>query len=322
VRIGVACAESGAYPAAQSLIADLFARRWRATMLSVYAASAPVGGALGLALGALVASVYGWRAAFVIIGLPGLVLALLVWLTAFEPRRFRAQGHTRPPSVVPLRNFLPTLYKDPQVRLALLIAVSVAFTGGGVGGWSAPFFMRIHHMSLRAVGSWLGAATLVGGVCGGLLSGFVSDRLAARDLRWYPRVAALGVLLGLPASILYLTIPESGTAIAWMLVERFTSSFWLGPIFALILTVVEPGVRALLAATLTTLITVSGGLGGLCVGLLSDRLYPFAGDLALRGAMLAAVAPAAVAGVCCLLLIRIVPRSLPLVPPPSRAGSG
>ncbi|MEO0057316.1 MAG: hypothetical protein RIT17_766, partial [Pseudomonadota bacterium] len=209
-RIGVSIGEAGCTPPAQSLIADYFAPSRRATAVSVYALGVPLGGMLasvfggqlagldGAAFGAWIngiglgwmfgsldwSTVEGWRVAFVVVGLPGLLLSLIVWRTVTEPPR----GYTDPAALQGLARAsfgeaLGVLMKKPAYRQVVMGATVASFVGYGIGQFTTSFLMRTHKLAIGDASLLVGIILGVMAGIGVFLSGWLADRFAKR----YPK---------------------------------------------------------------------------------------------------------------------------------------
>jgi MFS family permease len=201
-RVGVAIGEAGCNPAAYSLISDYFEARWRATALSIFHMGGYVGSFLGLLLGGWIGHTYGWRAAFLLVGLPGIAVALLMRLTLRElPRGFSdpVRAVVEPP---PVGQVMRALLAKTSFRHLAFAAALHNFAVYGVGNWYAAFLMRSHGMNVAEAGTILALCTVIGGAAGTYFGGMLSDRLAARrhDSRYYLWMPALSLIVGFPLS--------------------------------------------------------------------------------------------------------------------------
>ena len=177
-RALTAIGEAGGTPPSHSLISDYFSRARRATALSIYALGVPIGTMLGNLLGGWGNHFYGWRMTFVLIGAPGLLVALLVWLTVREPPRGLSElGATKPlekaPPLWEVVKFLASYASFRHMCLAAGLHSVVWYAGSQLNG---VFFMRSHGMTSGEAGSWLAMFAGVGAL-GTLLGGLLSDRI-------------------------------------------------------------------------------------------------------------------------------------------------
>ena len=274
-RVGVAVGEAGCNPAAYSLIGDYFEPRRRATALSIFQMGGYIGSFLGLLLGGWVGQVYGWRAAFLIVGLPGIAVGLLLKFTLRElPRGFSdpVRAAVEPP---PVAQVLRALWAKSSFRHLSLAAALHNFAVYGVGNWYAAFFMRSHGMSVAEAGTTLAICTVIGGAAGTYFGGMLSDRFAAQrhDSRYYLWVPALSLLLGFPLSQGVLLFDDTSIVIALVTPVVMCSAAYLAPSITATYTLVGIRERALASALLLFIISLIGlGLGPLFAGIASDQL--------------------------------------------------
>jgi len=207
-RIGVGVGEAGCSPPAHSLISDLFPVDKRATALAIYSLGIPIGGAVGSFAGGWLGELYGWRMAFLLVGLPGVALALVVRLTLREPVRVQPPGPRE--SVATVLGFI--LGRRSFVHMSIGAALH-AFYGYGATAFVPAFLMRVHAFELAELGTWLAVIGVTTGVLGTFLGGAISDRLARGDVRWYMRLPALASLLGIPFTLLFYLWPDARAAL-------------------------------------------------------------------------------------------------------------
>lgn len=269
-RVGVATGEAGCSPTAHSLISELVPKARRAAALAVYSAGIPVGKLVGLVIGGVVAHTWGWRAAFLVVGVPGVLLAVLSWFTLPEPRVRTAVASTNEDS---LRALLRMLAPLRTFWLASLGAAFLAFLSYGQAAFLGSFLMRVHGLNVGEVGLLLGLALGGGGALGSWVGGLVTDRAVVRDVRAYMLVPAIGGLVG---AALYAVAPLSNS-LSWvtalLVAATAFTSVWYGPIFAAVQGIVPASRRASAAAVHFFVINIIGiGFGPLMFGLLSDGL--------------------------------------------------
>lgn len=293
-RVGTAIGEAGGSPPSHSLIADYFPLAKRGTALSLYALGVPIGGMIGLLIGGWGNELWGWRTAFVVAGLPGILIAALVAFTVREPVRGLSDGAAAvaaaaalPPAPGPFA-VLRILWRRAAFRNMALAAALHAFVWYGAGNFNSVFLIRSHGMSTGEAGSWL--ALLAGfGAAGTFLGGFLSDRLAKarNDDRWYMWVPGIATVLGVPFQIGAYLLSDMGGALVCFGVTAFLASFFFGPSFAMAQALAGVRMRAVAASVLLFIQTMIGlGLGPLIAGMLSDALKPALGIEALRYALI------------------------------------
>ena len=302
-RLGVGFGEAGCNPCAHSLIADITPPEKRASALAFYSLGVPIGTMLGLVLGGVVADAYGWRAAFLVAGAPGLLLALIIGLTISEPRSHLAAAlQARAVSAPSLVETLRELRAKKTFWLIAGAAGLLAFVGYGQGAFGAPFFLRVHGAQIAALAKAIGLGPIgflgiagalttgVGGLAGTWLGGFLADRAAARDKRAYMSVPAIAALLSLPVTLLIYIVDNPLLALALGIIPALLNTLWYGPVYATGQSVVDKRSRATAAAILLFTLNMIGlGFGPMSVGALNDLLAgPFGlGEIeGIRWAML------------------------------------
>jgi MFS family permease len=287
LRVGVGIGEAGMTPSSHSLISDLFPPERRGTAISIYTIGIHLGIFTGLALGGYLAEHFGWRSTFFLISLPGIAVALLIFLTVAEPARGRHEkasfvtpGYQSFPKVVQL------LWADRSLRYTMIGTTFCSFVTFGLGAWLPSFLVRSHDMTVGQAGLLLGVASGTGGLIGTLIGGLLSDRFGERNPRWRLWIVAVALMI-FPIAVLVLlhTASIAVIGIAAMSSVLFTAVH-KAPTSAVTLNLTPPRMRAR-ATALTLFLTnlLGGGLGPLIVGALSDALEPTFGENSLRYAL-------------------------------------
>ncbi len=287
-RIGVAVGEAGGSPPAHSMIADLFPPRTRATALAIYALGIPVGVMIGNLAGGWINQAFDWRTAFMVVGLPGVLLALLVRLTLREPVRGASENLSLPPEdAPPVMTVFKNLWAMRSFRYLALGGALHAFVGYGVGFWIPAFFVRHHGMGTGLLGQWLFFIGFAG-MAGTLLGGWMADRLARRDQRWYVWLPGLATLLSVPFAAAVYLVPGYALALSIYVVPSLLGAYYLGPTFALTQGLAGLRMRALASSILLFILNLIGmGLGPSATGIISDALATTSvGGQSLRWALL------------------------------------
>ena len=272
-RLGVGVGEAVCAPAATSLIGDLFpsARRGRAT--AIFMLGLPVGLGLSYAVGGAVAQAWGWRAAFFVAGLPGLVVGALC-LALPEP----ARGTSEPHPIGAQRRSESALALLTQTPTLLWIIVSGAlhnFNMYALATFVPALLIRHHGLGVRQAGALSGLMFGVFGGIGLLVGGWVSDRAAARKEGGRLLVSTCALALSVPLLVLFLVQPrgEIGRALAFVCPALLLMYLYYAPVYATIQDVVEPARRGLAMAVYFCAMYVMGAsMGPVGTGLLSDRL--------------------------------------------------
>lgn len=291
-RVGVAVGEAGGSPPSHSLISDYFPRSLRGTAFSIFALGVPIGTATGNFVGGWAHDTFGWRATFLLVGLPGLVVALLLRVTVREPPRgFSDWGTEREVTTngpaPPVWEVLRFLGQKASFRHLCLAAAlhSVAWYAGSV--FNAAFLIRSHGMTASEAGFWLGVVAAVAGL-GTFFGGFAADRLSARsqDRRWYMWVPGLATLIVVPFQFLTYLSPSFAVVMPSFIVMMFMAAVFFGPSFAMTQALAHLRMRSVATSLLLFVQTLIGfGIGPAAVGLISDRLEPSIGIDSLRWAI-------------------------------------
>lgn len=288
-RAGVGLGESGCSPPAHSLISDLFPPSRRALALGVYAAGASIGLTASYLLGGWISEIWGWRAAFIAIGLPGILLALLVPVAIRD--RFEGRRSAEPLGWGVFGATFATVARMVWATKTLRHVFAGASLAAGVSAatimFVPAFLIRVHGLSPSEVGLALGLLTGLVGSSGIVVGGWVTDRLAARDARWSLWVPAIGKLLALPGLALFFLLPDTRLALVAYAFPCFVAGMWLGPTYAVVQGLAPPERRAMAAALLLLIYNLLGfGLGPLLIGLISDGLRAMTGAESLALALL------------------------------------
>lgn len=290
IRVFVAVGEAGCIPPAHSLIADRTTRAERPRAVAFYMLGAPLALIVGNFAAGWLNENHGWRVTFMVLGLPGLALALLAAFTLDEPRRRRDRDKSameeRAPHVS-LRETMLFLWKVHSLRHLTFCFSVVSFFGYGLLQWQPAFFMRSFGLGAAELGAWLALIFGGGGLLGAWLGGQWASRHAANDERLQLRVIAmLYAFFGVVSIGLY---SSSSVLVAFLLMAIATIGVYAvsGPLFGTIQSLSPPGMRATAIAVLYLFANLIGmGLGPLAAGLLSDLLAPTFGADSLRYALL------------------------------------
>ena len=302
LRIGVAAGEAGSIPASQSIIADIYPASRRATAMSIWGLSLPVGLLLGYSTTGWLAEAIGWRWTFAVIGGLGIVLAPLVLLGLREPVRGAHDPSPAASLVSPstFRQSARFLWRMPAFRLVVLAAALHGFSQYSMMNWMAPFYVRAHGMSLSAVSLYMALVSGIGGGIGIFAGGYLSDRLGSRDPRWRVLVMAYSIAAMLPFALVQYTVPSLPVSLLCGAAVSTLMLCYYGPILAVVHSMVPGSMRAFTAAMLLLTFNIIGlGLGPSITGLLSDLLQPHF--------------PAPGASVAYALIIALIPSFLAVV---------
>ena len=294
-RIGVGIGEAGSSPPSHSMIADLYSAEERSGAMAIYSLGVYFGIMIGFFIGGWVAEWWGWRAAFLIVGLPGLLIALLVRYTLIEPPRGHADGVTAAPVepldvgkfIAQISSGFAQLWNNATNRHVVLGITLVSFIGYGAIAWGPAFLIRNHGMTPGQVGTFLGPIVGVAGGLGAFLGGRLADMLAKRDRRWNAWIIVAAKLIAIPFIVAFYLVEETKLALLIYLPVSFLNAFYLGPSFAMIQSLTPLKMRALASAIMLFVLNFIGlGFGPQLVGILSDALRDTWGNESLRYALL------------------------------------
>ncbi len=286
-RIGVGVGEAGCSPPAHSMIADYFPANKRATALGIYSLGIPFGILFGFLAGGWLNEFFGWRVAFFVVGIPGLLLALVVRFTLREPRRGMAEGRVDSAEQPGIIETFVFLWNKKSFRHLAFGGALTAFVGYGVVTWMPSFLMRSHGMETGEVGTWLGLILGIPGGIGIALGGMLADRFGARDTRWYLWIVSVALLLGAPFAFgIYLS--ESATwALLFLIIPVALGNFYQATTFSQTQGLATLRMRSVAAAVLLFILNIIGlGAGPQAVGIVSDLLSPSYGQESLRYSLL------------------------------------
>ena len=312
-RIGVAIGEAGSNPASHSMIADIFPAARRATPMAILSMGPTLGIMIGFAAGGWLSETYGWQWAFIGVGAPGILVALLFVLTVREPERGQADGRsveTGDPGLG-LRAVFATLKVQKSLVFIILGFCFAAFFGFGAIAWLAAFFGRSYGMTEGEAGLRIGFVVGAFGGLGTLAGGLLADRLGRRDVRWRLWVICVAGLIAVPFSFLaYLSFDPVVTL--WLTaIPAAVSVFHAGPSFALVQGLVDIRIRAMTVAFMLFCVNViGGGIGPYYVGLMSEWLRPEFGQESLRYALLSLTVPSIISVVLFMLATRTLKDDL------------
>ena len=282
-RMGVAVGEATAYPATYSLIGDYFSKAKRATAIAIFTASLKVGSIGGVVVSAWLAQKYGWRTAFISLGVPGVLLALLMLFTVLEPKR----GDMDEPSAeAPPESFSKAFVSIVRQPIIVILAFAMAFGSlPPLGAWMGPFFLRVHGLSLVQMAISTSLMAGLGSMLGTLGGGFTWSYLARRgvDEKWLPRFVALAYSLAVVSLLVVLLHPRMQVILPAYIGVAFFVTLGGAPTLTLLLNRASPHIRALTTSLVMMVVTFAdGGVGPALVGALNDALNPYFGDHAVR----------------------------------------
>ena len=290
-RVGVGVGEAGCSPPAHSLIADYFGPHERSTALAIYSLGIPIGAAFGYLIGGYVNKFFSWREAFYVVGVPGILFAILLIFFLREPVRGLSEARDRKEtSLPPLGEVARVLWQSRTFCQLCAAFALTAFVGFGTMQWMPTYFIRTYNLDTGTIGAVMALGTGLFGGLSTLLGGIIGDRLAKYDERWLCWVPAIALTINVPLMVLMLFQPTFFSAVIFMLIGHLFTGFHLGPIFGLVQTLVPMRIRALAASILLFATNLIGmGVGPLFVGFISDQLNASGVANPLRWAILVGV---------------------------------
>ncbi|RJF91216.1 spinster family MFS transporter [Sphingomonas cavernae] len=303
-RVGVGLGEAGGSAPIQALISDYFPQKQRGTALSIYLLGSPIGMGVGLAFGGWALAEYGWRWAFILAGIPGLIIGPLVYFTIREVRAGLADGVKQTFAQPPFGETIRTLWRIRTLPLMMLAATVQALIGMGMHAWIPAFIERSHGLGSVEIGAKLGAFVATGSILGHICGGPLADILGRRDIRWHLWTPVIAGLLAVCAAALAFTGPVD-YAFPLLGIQVFLTGLFAAPMIYICTTLAPVWARATSAACSMFIINLIGlGLGPVAIGKLSDLLRPSYGDESLRMALLCSLVVVIPAALCFLLASR------------------
>lgn len=272
-RIGVAVGEAGSIPASHSIIADVYPPSKRSAAFALWGISLPVGLMLGYALAGTLEQLFGWRITFAIIGVAGLLLAPVMIFATREPKRGRFDPVVPATSTPSTREALRHLWSLKSIRFLYAAGACHTFAWCAVNSWNAPFYVRVHGMSLTDVSIYLAIVNGVGSAVGMYLGGRLSDHFGKKDPRGRVHVVTASMLLMVPFAIAQYMVSSATVSLALGALSLTLMLVYYGPIIAVSQFLVPANIRAFTTAMLLLVVNLFGlGLGPLVTGFISDLL--------------------------------------------------
>lgn len=292
-RVGVGIGEAGGTPPAHALLSEIFPADRRATAISIYSLGVPLGILFGAVAGGAIGEALGWRAAFMSVGAPGLILAVIVLVVIKDPRSAASATDRRAAAPPPSLGQTIAYLASRRSFVHLTAGITVASTAGyGILAFTAPFLMRQFDMGLAAAGSATGLVSGIAAGAGTLLGGVLVDRAMRRDRRFGAWIPAAGLMLATPLSITAYMQGEWITVVLLLTVSGVAQFLYLGPTYALVQSLAGTRMRATASALVLLTVNLVGlGIGPPLTGWLSDHFAsvqaPGTGDAAAAGLRMA-----------------------------------
>jgi MFS family permease len=298
VRVGVGIGESSCAPAAQTILSDYFPPAKRSTILAAFNCGVPIGHGLGLFLGGYIAQHWGWRWAFYMLGIPGLLLAFMV-ARLREPIRGQMEDTPRPLTTTPsshgLKQLWQTIREKPSLRWHFAAMALIGFSANGPAVWLPAFLVRVRGMSVETAGEVTGLSAVAAGLIGAFLGGILADRWMARRKNARMFILVVRSFLVIPFLFGMFFVDSPWLLIPLIVVGSCVSVVWFGPASAVVHDLVAPEMRAIAVAVYVLVINLAAGISPILIGKVTD----LSGDpLFLQYALLIAPVGDFLAGLC------------------------
>ncbi len=287
-RIGVGVGEAGSSPPSHSMIADMYPAEKRALALSIYSLGVTLGAAAGQIFGGNLTYFFDWRTAFIAVGIPGIILAVVVRLFASEPPRRAEPGYVAVDGMPTIREGFASIFSNEAARWLVAGVTLTSMIGYALTGWTPPYLIRSFGLNTLQIGNFVAPVLAVAGVASGLGSGWLANRLAEKHgMQAQPLMIATLKLIALPFLVMFYLMQDAFWAVGAYFIAVLFQSCYLGPTFAMLQTLAPMKMRAVWAAITLLVINLIGlGLGPTLIGIISDLYAPRFGDESLRYALL------------------------------------
>ncbi|MBB5711956.1 spinster family MFS transporter [Sphingomonas xinjiangensis] len=302
-RLGVGVGEAGGVAPSYAIISDYFPPERRARALAIYSLGIPVGLASGTLLGAYIAALVNWRAAFIVMGIAGLIVAPVLRLVV------RDLPHARSTEAAPTSAAFGILARKPAFWMMALAASFSSLCGYGLALWTPSVFMSNFGFDLVGTGQFTASLLLIGGTAGVFAGGWLADRLGSADRAWYARLPAIAWLITAPLFAAGLLTPNPTLAWLLLLIPNGLNILWLGPVTTAVQHMVPQHMRATASGSFLLINNLIGlGLGPLLMGYLSEVLKASHGAEALRYGAVFCLGFYVLAGILALFAMRPLRR--------------
>jgi MFS family permease len=299
-RLGVGIGEAGGVAPSYALIADYFPPERRARALAIFSLGIPIGLAAGTMVGAYIAKAIDWRAAFIAMGVAGVILAPILRYFVRDLPRDRS-----PKADAPLSSVFPMLARKPAFWLLAFASSASSLCGYGLALWTPSVLIRSFGLDLVSTANFLASLVFIGGCAGVFAGGWLADRLGKMDRGWYARLPAIAWLITAPTFAAGLLAPNLWLAWPLLLIPNALNILWLAPVTTAVQHLVPRPMRATASASFLLINNLVGlGVGPLLIGGLSDALKSTYGVDALRNAAVACCAFYLVATLLMLLCVK------------------
>jgi predicted MFS family arabinose efflux permease len=289
-RIGVGVGEAGSNPPSHSIISDLYKPEERGTAMAIFSLGVNIGVMLGYLIGGWINEILDWRWAFVVAGVPGLLIAVVVRMTMVEPPRGYADGITEQQPAPPFWGVARYMARHKTIRHLVAASTLISFAGYAAIAWVPVYLQRVHGYTTGESGTILALAIGVAGGLGTFYGGYLADRLGPRNEGWRAWIVTIAALIYTPFAYLAFTATDPFWAAAWFFGPAILGGVYLGTNFAMLQSQLQVETRAVGAAINLFILNIIGlGLGPLTVGAISDATFASAGVDSIRYGLLAMI---------------------------------
>jgi predicted MFS family arabinose efflux permease len=290
LRMATGTGEAGIFPSGSSIVGDYFPAEKRAGAIAIFVSGATIGLTVGLMFGGYIAQHYGWRWAFVVVGLAGAPVALLTSMVLKEPQRGMADKQVVSRDQERFTDVCKMLLRNKTYVQIVLVVSLINFMIFGVIQWMPALMLRKFELSVAEVGTLFGVALGLGSALGSIVGGFIANRLARHDTSWLVRMPFWVSFLYLPVYEFAIYAPNATASMLAIFLINVVGGSTYGPVLATMQSVVSPSIRATASAIyLCCGMLIGAGGAPLIVGALSDRLRPLMGNAGALETALASV---------------------------------
>ena len=269
------------------MISDMYPAEKRGMALSTYSLGINIGVLFGFLLGGWINEFFGWRVAFVVVGIPGILIGILIQFTIKEPIRGARDAIEKVEDAVSFKESISVLWSKKSFRHISFGASSLALVAYGGAIWFAPYMLRNFDIQTGELGTWL---ALISGILGGAGTregGDLADQKGGEDKRWYIWIPAISAAIAVPFLFLVYLLDELYVVLCFFAIPAAMATVYMGPSLAMVQGLVNVRMRALASAILFFAINILGlGLGPVLVGIISDVITPDFGTRSVGYAVL------------------------------------